>query len=626
MVPLRRLSLRHKLPLLVTAITAGALVIGGTLAYVEIKTANRAAAEARLRQVQADLTGLNDAGTQARAALEERIASSALVRAALRGAPLDTGNLFVLLDSLRTGPDGPLPVRIVRPDGTIVHEIGTLPVATDPDPIPPMKSERAYGHFRPVDGRALYWRTIPVPGPDQTPIAWIAQRRRIGDAQSAALQALLGRGLRVRLGQVDDSLWVDLGGAILEEPPTEVRLSDPFVYARADGSEALAVAGPLGSTPWVMLIEMPMAQVMSRPWAFRRQAIAVGLVLLVMAVVISWSASRRLVVPLRELAGAAGAMAAGDYRSRVVVEGDDEVGQLGRTFNTMAAQVARSDEELRRRLEEARHLAVELERARGLAERAHEEARAASKAKSEFLAHMSHEIRTPINAVIGYTELLQLGIPDPPSEQQTAYLDRIDRSSQLLVALIDDVLDLSRIESGQTRVDDATGVPEEALKATVAALQPEADRKGISLTSDCEVDAAFRGDPQRVQQILLNFVSNAVKFTPEGGSVRASCSEADEVPPGVADAEGEVWLRFDVTDTGIGIEPAQIDRVFEPFVQVQGGPPKEHGGAGLGLAISRRLATMMEGHITVESEPGAGSRFTLWLRGAPMGERMAAAG
>jgi two-component system sensor histidine kinase/response regulator len=180
---------------------------------------------------------------------------------------------------------------------------------------------------------------------------------------------------------------------------------------------------------------------------------------------------------------------------------------------------------------------------------------------------------------------------------------------------VNDVLDFARIESGQMAVRPGTGSAGEAIRAAHAALEPQAKLKGVDLKSECDDELFFHGDANRVQQILLNLLSNAVKFTGSGGSVRVTCALTHEGPTELP--AGAAWIRADVEDTGIGVAADQLERVFEPFVQADTGFTREHGGVGLGLAISRRLADLLGGAITVRSVVGKGSRFTLWLRAAP---------
>ena len=241
------------------------------------------------------------------------------------------------------------------------------------------------------------------------------------------------------------------------------------------------------------------------------------------------------------------------------------------------------------------------------------EAESASNAKSDFLAKMSHEIRTPINAMMGYAELLQMGIAGPVTAAQATQLSRIRASGEHLTAMIGEILDLSKIEAGRMGVEPAVGVVGDVAEAALGLIRPAATTKGVDL--DARLQGAPRttyvGDPQRVQQILTNLLGNAVKFTPAGGSVSIACGSTPRAPS--EQLASPPWATITVQDTGVGISPNDLERIFQPFVQVDGGYTRSHGGTGLGLTISRNLAQMMGGDITVESVLGEGSRFTVWL-------------
>jgi signal transduction histidine kinase len=224
---------------------------------------------------------------------------------------------------------------------------------------------------------------------------------------------------------------------------------------------------------------------------------------------------------------------------------------------------------------------------------------------------MSHEIRTPINAMIGYTELLRGGISGPLTEEQQNYLDRIRMSGTHLTSLINELLDLSKIEARQMTVVREPSSTADTISRALQHVRPQAEAKGLQLVApDSRSSPDYIGDAHRVEQILTNLLSNAVKFTPEGGRIDVSCGRGK--PPRRTDSGPEsVWIR--ISDTGIGIRPEDVERIFQPFVQVDNGYTRGKGGTGLGLAISRQLATLMGGDLTVESRLGAGSSFTLWL-------------
>ena len=274
-------------------------------------------------------------------------------------------------------------------------------------------------------------------------------------------------------------------------------------------------------------------------------------------------------------------------------------------FLALGRQAAQAVE--RARLVEAeRAAAIERERLLAATEAARSEAEAANRAKSDFLAVMSHELRTPLNAIGGYAELMEMGIRGPVTPQQAEDLRRIQASQRHLLGLVNEVLNYARIETGSVHYE-LTDVPLGAVVASVEPLvAPQLAAKGLGYTvSKCDPQPVARADKEKVRQVLLNLLSNSIKFTERGGRVEVSCEARD----------GQVVV-IQVRDTGVGIPPNELARVFEPFVQVNASLTRTQEGAGLGLAISRDLARGMGGDLTAESEPGVGSTFTLSLPAA----------
>ncbi|HEX6052146.1 MAG TPA: ATP-binding protein, partial [Gemmatimonadaceae bacterium] len=241
-------------------------------------------------------------------------------------------------------------------------------------------------------------------------------------------------------------------------------------------------------------------------------------------------------------------------------------------------------------------------------------AEAANRAKSAFLATMSHELRTPLNAILGYASLLLDGLAGQLEPAQRDFVERTRSSGRHLLGLIEEVLDIAKVEAGQMRVEVGPVSSGRVVNAAVALVRPQAANAGVAIDASGCTDTLgeLAGDERRVRQILLNLLANAVKFTRPGGAISLRCERFEGKSP-FAPARLGSWHCVSVSDTGIGIEPENLETIFEPFVQLDDSHTRARGGTGLGLAISRRFARLMGGDISVASRVGQGTTFTLWL-------------
>ena len=610
--PSTRPSIERMLPLLISALLAA--VLGGALllTHATLTRAARQSAADRVRHSAEQLAGL---ATTSITRLRENLAAAArdsdLVRAARRSAsPRDLARARATMEKLLSANDTGVAVELWDTAGRVVaraaHDLAGAPLLSDDRGTILLDAERRTIPGSPDSARASalyieeghphFWIVAPVRDGGRRTGA-LAREYRIADGGRAdrALRELIGVGVGAYYRSRGDTVWSTVGGEPIAPPERRDSAQGVLVVTRRGSGPLLSARAPIGGAPIDIVIEMPEATVLAAPRATVMRLAIISLLLAIVGAFGAWAISRRITYPLASLTRAAESIARGNYATRVAPKGDEELVRLATSFNRMAEEISATRAELELRASEAHANAVDLDRARG-------EAEAASRAKSDFLAVMSHELRTPLNAIAGYTELLELGLRGPVTDAQRRDLERIRASQQHLLGLISAVLDLSRIEAGRVSYDITPIALEPFLAGLDGLIAPQAAAKSLTLEHR-PIDARLGAlaDREKLRQIMLNLLSNAIRYTPAGGRVIVS-----------AEPRGD-RVAIMTRDTGVGIAPAQLDTIFEPFVQLDRSLTQVREGIGLGLAISRDLARGMKGELSVESVVGKGSVFTLTL-------------
>ena len=300
------------------------------------------------------------------------------------------------------------------------------------------------------------------------------------------------------------------------------------------------------------------------------EAVLIGLAI---SIVLSVVLARTMLSPIRGMTVAAEAMAGGDFSAKIAVESDDEIGVLSETFNDMGSQLENTLEQLK----------------------------AAEKLRRDFVANVSHELRTPVTSIRTYAETLEANT-DLPEETEKEFLSVIINESDRMTKIVQDLLELSRFDSGHLQLELDSFSIERSLRDVHTAIALEAKKREHTFNLELEWKLPkIKGDKSRIEQVMMNIISNAVKYTPNGGVIDISGGTR----------EGQIWIK--ISDTGVGIPQEDIAHVFDRFYRVDKARSRESGGTGLGLSIAREIVLRHGGDIVIESEPGKGTEVTIYL-------------
>lgn len=585
-------------------------------AYSSLTRSARKTAENSANRAVQQLARLVERGMAATVTRYRTITNDSSVRRALRTAAdpstapiraMQDSSVLEALGRLRPADDSiGLPVELWSANGKRIAFVGPdrfqAAAESDGRGATGTPSFEGIEHVAPADslqlgklflgsGHMRFWTVLPVMRGTAV-LGYLARQVvvAVNPSTEASIRELAGHTIYSFYRNADGSGWTSMSGGIASPPVSGG--GSPDVRTRPGVGQVISAEEAVAGTPLVVALEVPMSEVLAEPRRILRTLAVLSVVLIGIGVLASWMIARRITEPLGNITAAATTIASGNYTTRVPRKGDAELVRLADSFNEMVREIAESHDALAQQTNVAK---------------------AANRAKSDFLATMSHELRTPLNAIGGYVDLMDMELRGPVNEAQRRDLNRIRAAQQHVLGLISSMLDLSRIEAGRVSYDLQPIALDSFLAGLDVLVAPQAATKSFTLTYNPPHPAlGAMADREKLRQILLNLLSNAIRHTPAGGRITLDACDVD------AD-----HVAIHVCDTGPGIPDEKQEAIFEPFVQLDRTLSHPREGVGLGLSISRDLARGMGGELSVSNQPTGGACFTLTLSRAQVSEAAA---